>query len=361
MDKGLKLDVTELENAVMGGTILGGGGGGSATKGRIYGEVAVKYSDLYLQSIENFSDDDVIITASLVGAPKSPDQYMTGANLVRAVEILKTSYGVNVAGIITNENGGEATINGWLQASVLGIPLIDAPCNGRAHPTGVMGSMNLHKNPEYITTQAAVGGNPEAGRYIECLFTGTVDRTARLVRQASIEAGGLVGVARNPVTIAHAKKNNAISGISHAIKTGKAFRMGLEISPERAVSEAMQYLGGCIVAKGVVRDFELRGEGGFDVGFAKVDDIEMTFWNEYMTLDQRNERRATFPDLIMTFDAKTGEPLPTSMIAPDMEIFVATTASTNLQLSATMFEADLLKQCEEIVGRDLVSYMRKKI
>ena len=51
---------------------------------------------------------------------------------------------------------------------MLGIPLIDAPCNGRAHPTGVMGSLNLHRDPNYITTMTCVGGRKELGRHVEC-------------------------------------------------------------------------------------------------------------------------------------------------------------------------------------------------
>ena len=353
----MKLGIKELENAILGGVILGGGGGGDPEKGRKYAEVAVKYCDLYLNDINDFTDDSMVITASLVGAPKAPDQYMTGKDLVRTAELLCNSYkDAEIAGIITNENGGEATVNGWLQSAVLGLPLIDAPCNGRAHPTGVMGSMNLHKNPDYKTIQTVAGGSPEHGRYLECIFTGTVDTTSRLVRLASIEAGGLVAVARNPVSVAHAKANNALGGIAQAIKVGEVF---YSAEPgEKAVSAAMGYLGGEIVAKGKVRDFEIRGEGGFDVGFAMVDDMELTLWNEYMTLECAGKRLATFPDLIMTFDAKTGQPLPTSVIKTGMEIFIATAPGTNLKLASTMFESDLIGECESIVGKDLVKYMR---
>lgn len=357
MKQGMKLGMQELKNVILGGTILGSGGGGDPKKGTKYAEIAVKYSDLYLRDINDFDDDGILITASLVGAPKAPNQYMTGANLVRAVELFQERSGVKIAGIITNENGGEASVNGWLQASVLGIPLIDAPCNGRAHPTGVMGSLSLHTMPDYVTTQACVGGDPSAGRYVECVFSGSVDATSKLVRMSSVEAGGLVGVARNPVTVAHAKKHAAVGGLTHAVKTGEAFYKGLETSPERAVEEVMQFLGGQIVARGAVSDFTLKTEGGFDVGYGRVDDVELTFWNEYMTLDRAGERIATFPDFIMTFDAKTGEPLPTSRVEPGMEIYVCTTKAKNLKLSSTMRDKGLLAQCEGIVGRELVKYL----
>ena len=85
---------------------------------------------------------------------------------------------------------------------MLGIPLIDAPCNGRAHPTGVMGSLNLHRDPNYITTMTCVGGRKELGRHVECTVTGSIDHCSKLVRAAAVEAGGLVAVIRNPVKLA---------------------------------------------------------------------------------------------------------------------------------------------------------------
>ena len=71
-----------------------------------------------------------------------------------------------------------------------GLPVVDVPCNGRAHPTGVMGSMNLHKVKDYKTVQACVGGNPDTGNHVECFFEGSIEHTSKLVRLASIEAGG---------------------------------------------------------------------------------------------------------------------------------------------------------------------------
>lgn len=75
-----------------------------------------------------------------------------------------------------------------------------------------MGSMNLHKLPDYKTVQACVGGNPDTGNHIECFFEGTIDSTSKMVRLASIEAGGLVAVARNPVTVAMQKRTVRSAG-----------------------------------------------------------------------------------------------------------------------------------------------------
>ena len=126
----------------------------------------MEYTDLRLITIDDLDEDDVLLTASLVGAPNAANQYMTPKDIAKTVEILQKNCDFHIGGIITNEQGGEATVNGWLQAAVTGLPVVDAPCNGRAHPTGVMGSMNLHKIPDYTTVQACVGGNPDTGNHI---------------------------------------------------------------------------------------------------------------------------------------------------------------------------------------------------
>ncbi len=355
--KEIKLDSQVLDYAILGGTILGGGGGGDPAVGIKFAELAVNYSELSLKSIDSLKDDDILITVSMVGAPNAQNQYFTAKDMVETVEILQKNYSGNIAGIITNENGGKATINGWLQASLTGLPIIDAPCNGRAHPTGVMGSIGLHKLEDYTTIQACVGGNPNTGDRVSCVFEGSIEHTSKLARVASIEAGGVVAVARNPVRVEYAKKHCAIGGISHAIEVGKAYREGLLQGVEQGVQSLCSCLQGKILAKGIVSDYSIETTGGFDVGTVVVDGLEMTFWNEYATADKDGQRLATFPDLIMTLDAKTGEPLTTAAIDKGMEVYVIATDKSNLKLSSTMFDADLLKTMQDVVERDMVSYL----
>lgn len=358
--KRILLDETALRHATLGGGILGGGGGGSAASGEKNARIASQYRPLYLTDINDLPGDAIVLTASMVGAPAAAEKYIDASGLVRAVQLFLENTGMKIGGIISNENGGESTVNGWVASAVLGIPLLDAQCNGRAHPTGVMGSMNLHKLPGYVTTMTAAGGNPAAGRNLECLFTGGIDAAARLVRLASIEAGGLVAVARNPVTADYVKENGAVGSVSHAIETGRIYEKGLEVSVGRAVEDLCAFLGGEVLARGAVEKYSLRGEGGFDVGHVTADGCELTFWNEYMTADRADgARAATFPDLIMTLDAKTGRPLPSSDIREGMDVYVITTKSAHLHLSSTMYDRDLIAQVEPIVGRDLVKYLAR--
>nr|WP_325245390.1 hypothetical protein [uncultured Oscillibacter sp.] len=128
------------------------------------------------------------------------------------------------------------------------------------------------------------------------------------------------------------------------------YEEGLKTSPEAAVHAAADFLHGTVLCRGTVEHCELRGEGGFDVGFVRVAGCELTFWNEYMTLsDASGIRAATFPDLIMTVDAATGRLLPSSDIREGQDVYVLTTHNRNLNLSPTMYDKELLRQVEDIV------------
>ncbi|MCQ1529011.1 DUF917 domain-containing protein [Lutispora saccharofermentans] len=353
----MKLNKEMLKYALVGGTILGGGGGGSKELGEASGSIALDYGDLNLTDISEVPDDTLIVTTSAVGAPAAVDKYVKPRDYVRTMEVLQENTGFKIGGIITNENGGAATINGWIQAAILNIPLIDAPCNGRAHPTGTMGSMGLNNVSGFISYQAYAGGNPNLGNRVEGFISGDIFKASTMVRQAAVQAGGLVAVARNIVDAKYVKENGAIKGISHAIETGKRFYKGLETSPRDAIEAVAEFLNGEIVAEGVVYGFELVTKGGFDVGKINIDGIEMTFWNEYMTLEHGNKRLYTFPDLIMSFDKASGMPITTAEIKKGMNIAIIGTKKENIKLGAGMHDLNLLKEIEPIVDKEVIKYL----
>ena len=357
MTQSITLTREQMTQALMGGAILGGGGGGPRDMGEAAGSIALAYGELKLVDIEAVDPAALIVTASAVGAPAAVDKYVTPRDYVRAMEILQENTGVAIGGIITNENGGSATINGWIQAAILGVPLIDAPCNGRAHPTGTMGSMGLHKLAGYEACQAYAGGNPALGNRLEGFVKGDISKASALVRQAAVQAGGLVAVARNPVSAAYVKENGALKGISHAIETGRVFYEGLAVSPEAAIEQVVRFLKGEILAQGEVTSFRLETRGGFDVGEVVVEDVATTFWNEYMTAEKDGQRLYTFPDLIMTFDLETGMPLTTAEIKKGKKVALMAARREHLKLGSAMFDLDLMKAIEPIVEKPILPYL----
>jgi len=351
----MKMDLEMAEALVYGGTILGGGGGGSREEGLTSARLAL---ELGLPTLLPLSDTDpagLIVTVSSVGAPAARERYVKPMDYVRAVSMIEEAVGRSIDGLIQNEMGGFASGNGLIQSAVLGIPLIDAPCNGRAHPLGLMGGLGLHKNTDYHAVQTACGGDPEKGRRIELLVEGTLFRCSAMVRQASIQAGGIVAVARNPIRADWLKDRAALGAMEDAIELGRIFLKALDRghSPEEEIAG---HLKGDVVARGKVTTLELTTEGGFDVGRMVVDGRhELIFMNEYMLLETDGERRYTFPDLIVTLDARTHQVLNTAEMAADMDVVVVATGMEHLILGAGMRDRDLLHRVEEAIHRPLIS------
>jgi DUF917 family protein len=349
----IKLDARMVESAVYGGAVLGGGGGGWIEEGLKLGRLALEVGQPELTPIDKFADDDLLVTVSMVGAPAAKDQFVLPIHYAKALEMLSQKIGRPIQGLHTNENGAGTTVNGWFQSAITGIPLVDFACNGRAHPTGAMGSMNLSEVAGYVSHQACVGGKD--ANYVEMSISGALERSASMIRKASVEAGGLVAVARNPVTAGYAKQNGAPGAISQAIEVGEAL---LSKKGEAAIDAVVSKLGGKVVTIGSVTDFTLETTGGFDVGTVRIDGkYEMTFWNEYMTLEKDGERFSTFPDLIMTLDAKTAKPIVTAAVEKGQQLAVITVPKQNLLLSTTMYNEKLMKSVEDIIKKSVIPYL----
>mgnify|MGYP001026056383 CR=1 FL=1 len=349
----IKLDEQIVEFAVYGGAILGGGGGGKIEDGLQIGRLALEVGQPVLKTAEEMADEDLLVTVSLVGAPAAKEQYVKPVHYVKAIELLASKLDRPLQGIITNENGAGTTVNGWFQSAITGLPVVDLPCNGRAHPTGTMGSLNLTEIPTYISHQAAIGGKGD--KYVEMLITGSLDITAKAVRQLSVDAGGLVAVARNPISVGYAKQNGAKGAISQAIKIGNAL---LSNKGESAIEAVVSELGGSIVTEGTVTTCTLETIGGFDVGKVTIDDCyDMTFWNEYMTIEKDGVRFGTFPDLIMTLDTKTARPIVTAEMVKGQQVAVITVPKEKLSLSSTMSNQKLIKPIEKIINKEILTYL----
>ncbi|MGB9956864.1 DUF917 domain-containing protein [Haloferax prahovense] len=345
-----------VEDVAVGGAVLGGGGGGSLSKGIEFGELAVEYGRPTIVSVADLDPTDVVVTVSGVGAPAATESHVDPADYVRAVELLVdrlAADGTTVGALMTNEMGGFATVNGLLQSAVTGLPLVDAACNGRAHPTGPMGSIGLSQDANSM--QAAVGGVPGTASRLETVVEAELGTAASLVRYAAEDAGGLVAVARNPVSARYAEAHAALDTYDQAEAVGRAVR--LADGGRDAAERVAEVLGGEVSLVGPVESFALETTGGFDVGEVEIEGRELTFWNEYMTLELDGERLATFPDLITTLDAETGMPVSTAELAEGRSVAVVVAPAANLSLGAGMADPALFDPVEQAVGKAVKSHV----
>lgn len=343
-------------DAILGGAILGGGGGGSMAGGMEKIKEANRLGEIRLIDIDDIDAETILLTCSAVGAPAAKKARALPADFVRVVEILTSNGCGTIAGFIPNECGGGSITNGWLPAAMMKLPVVDALCNGRAHPTGLMGAMGLHKQPDYISRQAAAGGNREEGLYLEMHASGDIKNVSYMVRTAADRAGGLVAVARNPVKASYVKKYGACGALKQAIGLGRTVREASGEGGEKVAEAAATYLGGEIIAFGEVTGADIVTQGGFDTGNVTVDGFEASFWNEYMTLEKNGVRIATFPDLITTLDVN-GNPVSTAEIRTGQKVYLLRVPAANLILGEGMRSKELMESIEPVIGKEIIKYL----
>jgi len=358
----MKLSNQEIEALVVGGAVLGGGGGGEAEGGRQRIELALKMGPVEILDIDQLDPDTWLLTVSGVGAISERRTFWAASHSVRAVQLMLKHSALPIGGLISSEVGGGGVVHGWLPGAVLDLPVVDAPCNGRAHPTGAMGSMGLTAREDYVSLQAAVGGDPSRGEYIETFVKGQLSTVAKLIRQASVLAGGGVAVARNPVRASYVKDHGAPGALQQAIEVGKAILARQARGGEAMAEATAQALGGEIVAQGTVEVKKLDVTGGFGVGrvVVKGDDpttyYELIFWNEYMTLERDGERLGSFPDLIATLSLDTGLAVGTGRIKEGNRVAVLHVPQDKLILGAGMKDLHLFKDVERAIGKEVIKY-----
>lgn len=351
-----KLTREDCRQALLGGLLLGGGGGGLLSEGLAALEETFTYTDaITLLDVDELKDDDIVANVSTLGAPSAMDVHLTPQHWKTALKNFEAGVGQKIAGFTSCENGAISTANGWIISALTGIPIVDAPSNGRAHPTGTMGSIGLNTVPDYITTQAACGG--EGKLYIETTARGAIAPVSSVIRHSAAVDGGMVAVIRNPVTAAYLKEHAAVGAFRQAMEIGAIFQ-GCK-DGEAFVNALKEKYDAKVLLRGKIADYELKMEGGYDIGHLNVKDgsrsVRFTFWNEYMFVEEDGKRLATFPDLLCTLDAATGEAVSSAEASDGREVYALVIPKEKLILGDGMHQKELFDEAGKILGADMTA------
>jgi len=194
------------------------------------------------------------------------------------------------------------------------------------------------------------------GRRDEAFFSGPIEEVSSAVLVRAAASGGMVAVARNPVPASFVVRKGAPGALRMAFRIGKAFLENTD--PEKRVRSITGFFGrGSVIKAGVLKK-TLEQRDGLDVGRIELVSgrrcLELTLWNEYMTLEDRGRRLATFPDLIMTFDAETAFPLVSAEIKEGQRIFLLVVPGNGLLLGEGVRDPGLLERIGKAIGKKML-------
>jgi DUF917 family protein len=344
-------------DAIRGGSVLACGGGGWVWHGQLMGDLATRIGRPVLVTADELPDDALIATVTAIGAPASPDWEIRPLDYVRALELLMDAFGRPVDAVMTAQNGSSTTLNGWIQSAVLGVKVLDAAGDVRAHPTGKLGSIGLVDRPGYQTIQVLYGGNRALYGETSVVARGSVTTTANVLRDACVRGGGFMASARNPVDMGWVREHAALGAISYALRLGRAMRDAEADGPAAVIEAVVHTTKGEVLGTGVIEQLvPVTTHGGFDHGTFAVGDLVVPFLNEYMAVERGGRRLATIPDVIALLDTATGHIVSIADVAAaeePVEVAVVVVERTFLPLSSGVTDPTALAEVEAIMGIEL--------
>jgi len=341
----------DVEALALGGAILGGGGGGWYEDGKRAGLLALEIGEVNLLDPREAPKDMLVAVSAALGAPTQKGNTRP-RHFIRSAELLWEA-GVEFQGLIAAENGGHNSFGGWVQAAALGFPVVDAPADGRAHPTAMMGGMGLHRVEGYVSVKAV------ACEEVEAVARGTLQRTSNVARMVAQDTRSLVAMTRDPVTVEYAIEHGAPGAITQAIDLGNAY-IASDDDPDERVEAVLRELKGELIAKGKIAEHRQEAKGGFDVGTITVEgddgSYEATYVNEYMTLEHGGGRMATFPDLICTFDGE-GQPVTSAAIKRGNTVYLTVTSRDHILIGDGNRYPEIYEPIEKALGMPMVEHL----
>jgi DUF917 family protein len=351
----------DVEAAVKGGSVYAAGGGGWADHGRMLGTAALATGTIELVDIEEVNPKDWVATAAAIGAPASTTPWeMQGRDYIKAAALLQDALGEPLSGLMIGQNGKSSTLNAWLPAAALGLKVVDAVGDLRAHPTGDMGSIGLAGSPKQMI-QTAVGGNRADNRYIELVVKGATAKVSPILRTAADQSGGFIASCRNPVRAKYVRRHAALGGISMALDLGEAIIEAEKQGGSAVIDAIVKTTGGSILVKGPVTKKDLvYTNQAFDIGRFVLGEgdkaVTIHVMNEYMAIDDPSGRRiATFPDVITTLDA-AGTPLSAGQLREGMYVFVLHVSKKTIPLASSVLDPAVYPSVEQAMGIELAKY-----
>lgn len=359
------LTADDARHGVLGGGVFACGGGGWKHHGELMGALATSIGYPTLASVDELPGDSWVATVTAIGAPASPTWEIQPIDYVNALRALIDAVDVPIAAVMTAQNGYSTTHNGWIQSASLGIPVLDAAGDIRAHPTGKMGAMGLTTRPNYIATQVLSGGNRALHGEFLSINRGTVTTCDDVLRDISVRTGGFIAAARNPVELQWVKENAALGSISLALDLGEVMEEAGYGSSERAedvIAAVVEKLGATVVDRGPLTFTEpLVTKGGWDHGAFGVGQYTVPYLNEFMAIDGPDGRVATYPDTIAIMRTDTGEALAIKDAHEGMDVVLIYVPAVTLPLSFSAVDPVGIAECEQIMGIDLLPYTPERV
>jgi uncharacterized protein len=314
-----ELSWQDVEDILVGATVLGCGGGGDLEEGRELMRAAYEAGRAV-----TLAAPDELPAAALVMCPYGVGGLTVGDAAefaghpwaeehpsVLAVRALGEHLGRPAAALITGELGGTSISDAFYPAALLGLPVVDADPVGRAVPELEHSLFYVHGAP--IAPQAVVN---EIGDTVIVTRVADDHRAEALVRALALASRNLVWVADHAMEWSRMREYVILGAISLAGRVGAAHREAHACGGDEPAA-AVAAAAGAVRFRGRVESASREERDGFTWGeihaAGEGDDAgasyRIWFKNENLMAWRDGVVDVTAPDLICCFSAASGQPV----------------------------------------------------
>lgn len=301
----------EIEDIIVGATLLGAGGGGSPETGLL---LLKDISEVTLFDLQEIPDDSHIAVVAGMGSPVVLSRIGWKGEEITALEKLQEVTDTKFDFVVPVETGGFNSITPLHAGALKGLPVVDADGAGRAVPELQMTTFYAYGVSASPIALADRNGN-SAVLYTTDAFVGE-----KLARTVTSELGMQVGIAYYAMTGKQLKASAIPSALSTAENIGRTIRKAKE-NHEDIVASVTKAVNGTLLAMGTVSKKIEEVKAGFDYGKVFVEDVVVDYKNENMIAWKDGKPIAMVPDLICWLRID-GEPLTNVEIQEGMEVAV---------------------------------------
>ncbi len=320
-----RLNVQDVEDAAVGGAVLGTGGGGDPYIGKLMAQRAIEeYGSPEMIPLKDIPDNKYIMIAAGIGAPTVlVEKILRGDEAVTVFKALQNYLGKKAFAVMSAEVGG---VNGTIPIAVaarLKIPVVDADCMGRAFPEVQLVIPHLYGVPATPLIIADEKGNSAV------LSTINNEWTENIARAISSKMGGMALMALYTMDGKTAKKATLPDMLSFTIKIGRTLRDARARKLD-ILAELLKVTKGVCLFRGKIIDLDRRTDKGHVRGEVIIqgsDDfggqtLNMQFQNENLVARSGEKILATVPDLITVLDQDTSFPITTENLKYGLRVTV---------------------------------------
>ena len=305
----------DVEDLILGATILGTGGGGDPKEGVKLLEEALKIAGkIDVVKLDELPKDSIVVVPYFVGtiAPtaKTKKPVRIDEPIRKAFEEMQDYLGKEIRGVVASEIGGLNTAVALYVGAKLGLPAVDGDLLGRAAPELHQCTVHIYDIPMYPSMIVTSTGN-----IVLVKEYSDIDDYEAIARYLSVLDGKAAAVVDTPLTIEQAGKAMVKDTLTLCYELGKNVRAARE-KGEDPVKAIVDTLGGWKIFEGEVEKYTWKDEGGFLVGetllkgTGKWSGHTLKTWikNEHIIAWLDDKPIVMPPDLIM-FVLDDGEPV----------------------------------------------------